>query len=88
MGGDCVKGKILAVLSLFILIITSSTVAATKFVFEEQAAGYRYLKIETSILVLIIFVFSTFTWINTIQAAFETNSTYKEAKKYYQILAK
>ncbi|WP_121610786.1 hypothetical protein [Mesobacillus foraminis] len=151
------RGKLLVILSIFILILTTSTVATKKVVFEEQAAGYRYkvtfqepmtrweigyknqkfiieengknknylekyrnnveelniqiikliiytfylisilivafffkkkMKIKTYILVLIIVVFSTFALVNIIQATFEINSTYKEATKYYHILAK
>ncbi|WP_121614261.1 hypothetical protein [Mesobacillus foraminis] len=48
----------------------------------------KKMKIKTFILVLIIVVFSTFALVNIIQATFEINSTYKEATKYYHILAK
>lgn len=48
----------------------------------------KKMKFKTSILALLIFANGTVACINIIPAAFEIKSSYKEATKYYQILAK
>ncbi|PLR98476.1 hypothetical protein [Bacillus sp. T33-2] len=57
-------------------------------VFVITYLAKKKMKIKTSILVLIVFAFGIYAFINIIPAAIKINSSFNEANKYFEILAK